>query len=71
MTKRLATILIALSAFALLSVPAMAQMTDDAVTSYVKEALASGNATRTADHPERACFAWSYQGSGGENQEEF
>ena len=47
MTKRLATIFIALSAFALLSVPAMAQMTDDAVTSYVKEALASGKSQQT------------------------
>lgn len=47
MTKRLVTILIALSAFALLSVPAMAQMTDDAVTSYVKEALASGKSQQT------------------------
>lgn len=42
MIKRLATIVIALSAFALFSIPAMAQMSDDAVYSYVEDGLASG-----------------------------
>ena len=42
MIKRLTTILIALSAFAFFSIPAMAQMSDDAVYAYVEDGLASG-----------------------------
>lgn len=47
MIKRLATILIALSAFALFSVPAKAQMSDDAVYNYVEDGLASGKSQET------------------------
>lgn len=42
MIKKLSTILIALTAFSFFAVPAKAQMTDDAVTAYVQEALAAG-----------------------------
>ena len=42
MIKRLATIFIAISAFAYFSVPAKAQMSDDAVIAYVKQGMASG-----------------------------
>ena len=42
MIKRLATIFIALSAFAYFSVPAKAQMSDDAVIAYVKDGMAAG-----------------------------
>ncbi|MBQ7812013.1 MAG: SLBB domain-containing protein [Bacteroidales bacterium] len=42
MIRRTATIIIALSAFVLFSVPAMAQMSDDAVYAYVEDGLASG-----------------------------
>lgn len=42
MIKRFATILIAIAAFASFSVPAKAQMSDDAVIAYVKQGMASG-----------------------------
>lgn len=47
MIRRLATIIIALSAFAFFSVPAMAQMSDDAVYNYVEDGLASGKSQET------------------------
>ena len=47
MIKKLSTILIALTAFAFFAVPAKAQMTDDAVTAYVQEALAAGKSQQT------------------------
>ena len=47
MIKKLSTILIALTAFAFFAVPAKAQMTDDAVTTYVQEALAAGKSQQT------------------------
>ena len=42
MIRKFATIIIALSAFAFFAVPAMAQMSDDAVYAYVEDGLASG-----------------------------
>ena len=42
MTKRLSTIIIALIASLFISLPAMAQMTDEAVYNYVKEGLSNG-----------------------------
>lgn len=47
MIKRLATIFIALSAFAIFSIPAKAQMSDDAVYNYVKDGLAAGKSQET------------------------
>lgn len=47
MIRRLATIIIALSSFAFFSVPAMAQMSDDAVYNYVEDGLASGKSQET------------------------
>ena len=47
MIRRIATIIIALSAFAFFSVPAMAQMSDDAVYNYVEDGLASGKSQET------------------------
>lgn len=47
MIRRLATIIIALSAFAFFSVPAMAQMSDDAVYNYVEDGIASGKSQET------------------------
>ena len=42
MLKRLLSVILILSAFALASVPAAAQMSDDAVVAYVKQGIASG-----------------------------
>lgn len=42
MLKRLLSVILILSAFALASVPAAAQMSDDAVVAYVKQGVASG-----------------------------
>ena len=47
MIKRLATILIALAALAFFAEPARAQMSDDAVYSYVEDGLASGKSQET------------------------
>ena len=46
MIKRLATIFIAISAFAYFSVPAKAQMSDDAVIAYVKDGMATGKSQK-------------------------
>ena len=42
MLKRLFPVILVLSAFALASVPAAAQMSDDAVVEYVKDGIANG-----------------------------
>lgn len=47
MIKRLATIFIALAALAFFAEPARAQMSDDAVYSYVEDGLASGKSQET------------------------
>lgn len=47
MIKKLATILIAFSALAFFAEPARAQMSDDAVYSYVEDGLASGKSQET------------------------